>query len=169
MSSSETSEIEFVAAVREYCGWLEQEPYEPESERFTALVLLSRLYATALTLPEVDPGSLPPFPNQGDAQLSARDEQVMARLSAFPMRSYWRLDGGGEQGGEKVTDDVARDLFLTYSAVRPLLDVFDSGEERRNGAVWSWRAGFWGDWGHHSSNAIQALHKYYHEKAWADE
>jgi hypothetical protein len=169
MSSSETSVGEFVAAAREYCRWLELEPRDSETELFTALVLLSKLYASALTLPDVDPESLPPLEQRDDALASAREEKVIARLDGFPTRFYWRLDGHVGNGGDKVEDDLARDLFLTYAAVRPHLDDFDSRMDRRGGAIWSWRYSFWGDWGRHSSNAIQVLHKYFHDKAWSDD
>ncbi len=169
MSKSDTSVAEFVAAAREYCTWLELEPRDSDTERFTALLLLSKLYASALTLPNVDADSLPPLKQRDDPLVSAREERVMARLDHFPTRSYWRVDGPDGNGGEKVEDDVARDLFLTYAAVRPHLDDFDSGVERRGQAMWAWRYSFWADWGRHSSNAIQVLHKHFHDKAWSDD
>ena len=159
---------EFVAACRELCTWLEEPPGDEEDERFTALVLLSRLHAAALQLPDVDSNSAgdPPL---DEPDLTEQDEKVMARLGAFPTPAYWRLDGDGSDGGEKVEDSIARDLFLTYTAIRPGLDEFDSGPERRAWAIWSWRYTFWADWGSHAANAIQALQKHFHDKAWSDE
>jgi Domain of unknown function (DUF5063) len=168
MSGSESDVAAFVAAAREYCGWVEHEPYDADTDRFTALVLVSKLYASALRLPRVDVESTLGSPANHSPVDEAREEKAMARMDAFPTRTYWRLDGGTEEGGEKVEDDVGRDLFLTYAAVRPLLDVFDSGVERRGWAIWAWRFGFWGDWGRHSSNAIQVLHKCFHDRAWND-
>ena len=49
------SATSFVEAVAEYCAWAESEPAAPEVEARTALRLLVRLYADALTLePPVD-------------------------------------------------------------------------------------------------------------------
>jgi hypothetical protein len=92
----------------------------------------------------------------------------MTRLGGFPTPEYWRLEGDGGDGGEKVEESVARDLFLTYASIRRGLDEFDLGAERRGCAVWSWRYSFWGDWGLHSANAIQALQEHFREKAWSE-
>ena len=169
MERSETAVAEFVSAAREFCAWLEGPPDEdPDAERFTALLLLSALHAKALLLPDVDEGALVGDLRHETKEDSARQHGVMKRLESFPTRTYWRLDGDSATGGEKVSDDVGRDLFLTYAAIRPMLDDFASGGRHRGLAIWSWRYTFWGDWGRHSTNAIQVLQKYFHEKAWSD-
>lgn len=169
MPDSEPEVSGFVAAAREFCEWVEGPPADDDTERFTALVLLSVLYARALVLPEVGAESLEVevLPDS-DADID-REQRAMERLGAFPTPTYWRLDGHGDGGGEKVEDDLGRDLFLTYAAVRPILDEFDVGPDKRGLAIWAWRYSFWADWGVHSTNAIQILHRYFHDKAWSDE
>jgi Domain of unknown function (DUF5063) len=167
MSDTESDVAAFVAAAREFCAWLEGPAADADTERFTALVLLSALYAQALRLPSVDLDALPPADPPLGALSEDQDRDIMARLDAFPARDYWRLEGG--EGGEKVTDDVARDLYLTYTAVRPGLDDLDQGAARRGGAIWSWRFALWLDWGGHATHAIAALHQYFHDKAAGDD
>ena len=167
MSGAEDDVAVFVAAAREFCGWLEGPPADADTERFTALVLLSNLYARALRLPDVDPDSLPPDDTTRRQLTEDEDRRIMARLDAFPLRDYWRLEGG--EDGEKMADDLARDLYLTYTAVRPALDDFDSGVAGRGWALWSWRFSLWLDWGGHATHAIAALHQYFHDKAAGDD
>lgn len=159
---------EFVDAARSFCSWLEKEPYDDESDRFTALVLLSSLYSAALHLPEISDKSLPPGGNPAvrDDKLS---NAVMNRLDRFPFRYYWRVEKTSEDTLEKIEDDMARDLFLTYAAVKSSLLVFDQGSKYRDAAVWSWCFSFWLDWGRHCTNAIQALHAQFHEQLNRDE
>jgi hypothetical protein len=94
--------------------------------------------------------------------------KVRDRLERFPQRKYWRIKTIGDGNGgkvETVEDDIGRDLFLTYTAVKDSLLLFDQGQVCRDRAVWFWRFTFWLDWGKHSSNAIQALHGQFHEEA----
>jgi len=168
MAGSESDVAAFVAAAREFCGWVENAPGDDETERFTALVLLSALHARALKLPEIGSEALEHVvPRQHEPD--GKYQKAIERLRAFPTPTYWRLEGCGEDGGEKVEDDLGRDLYLTYSAVRRSLDDFDSGPEQRPAAIWSWSYTFWGDWGRHSTNAVQVLQQHFYDKAWSDE
>lgn len=67
-----------------------------------------------------------------------------------------------------MEDSIARDLFMTYTAINPGLAEFDLAE-RKSWAIWSWRYSFWAYWGQHAANAIQALQKHYYDKAWSDD
>ena len=166
---TEQSVAEFVAAAREFCDWIEDSPNDDDdTERFTALVLLSNLYARALHLPEVDSASLPPPPDHVEED-PVHTERIMTRLGRFPGREYWRLDRPTDENADKVADDLGRDLYLTYCSVRDSLETFDSGVDRRGSAIWSWTYTFYADWGRHATHAIQVLHEHFHEKAWSDE
>ena len=169
MSSSEPDVAEFVAAAREFCEWAESDPADDETERFTALVLLSNLYARALRLPQVDMESFPSFPLESMEERPDQFDSVMTRLGKFPGREYWWLEESRNENAERVADDLGRDLYMTYTAVRPALDDFDSGADLRGRAIWTWSYTFWADWGRHSTHAIQVLHEHFHEKAWSDE
>ncbi len=71
----------------------------------------------------------------------------MDRVVKFPARDYWRIENSTDDTpGEKAQDDVARDLYLVYAPVRPLVVDLESKGPRRLSAVWSCRYMFWADW-----------------------
>ena len=166
---SEQAIDRFAETAHGFCSWLEQEPADDASERFTALRFLSSLYDQALQLPEIRDESTAGASCERSEAPQAMLDRVMKRLERFPARSYWRVDRSARGEVEKVEDDIARDLFLTYSGVRHSLSDFSRGGKFRYLAVWSWRFTFWLDWGRHSTNAIQALHAQFHEEANRDE
>ena len=164
-NESEEAIDRFAETAREFCSWLEGEPSDDMSERFTALRFLSRLYDQALQLPEIRDEHMAGAASEWSEMSAELTDRVMKRLDRFPTRSYWRIDRTSESEVEKVEDDVARDLFLTYSGVKDSLTDFDRGNQSRYRAAWSWRFTFWLDWGRHSTNAIQALHAQFHDEA----
>ena len=163
MNESDEYVNHFAEAARVFCSWLESDRDDDASERFTALRLLSTLYSTALHLPDIAEDRLPPGGNPSDDNRKLTEE-VMNRLDRFPNRYYWRIEKTHGDDREKFEDDIARDLYLTYSGVKSNLLLFDRGGKYRDAAVWSWRFSFWLDWGRHSANAIQALHSQFHEE-----
>jgi hypothetical protein len=168
VKETENAIDQFAQAARAFCSWLEEDPYDDASERYAALCLLSGLYSAAVRLPQIPnerlrAGAHPP---NLDKQLT---EKVMNRLDRFPKREYWRIEKTAKGDAERVDDDIARDLFLTYSAVKSSLLLFDQGKQYCDMAVWSWLFSFWLDWGGHSTNAIQALHSQFHEELSRDE
>jgi hypothetical protein len=147
---------DFVAAARDYCGWLEASPVvPPEQELLTALQLLSRLYACAAWLPEAEApcleklDALPELPVE--AIQAARD-----RLKVFPLQYYWEVfHAVSEQPGETVCGDVVDDLVDIYKDVKEGLVLYASGDLPL--AVWHWRTTWGFHWGRHVVSALKAI------------
>jgi uncharacterized protein DUF5063 len=158
----------FAAVARDFCSWLE-EPAGGPPDPYAALRRLACLYDGALHLPEIGNEYLESAGAMRSEAPANLRERVMARLTDFPEPKYWRVALSRNRGVESVEDDLARDIFLTYSAVKGSLSDFELGREYRYSSVWSWRFSFWLDWGRHATNAIQALHARFHEDANEDE
>jgi len=159
----------FAETAHAFCSWLENDPHEDAgSELFTALCLLSSLYSSALQLPEIPTDQLPKRPNHRDNDRDL-NKKVMARLDRFPLRQYWRVEHSANGNVTPFEDDIARDLYLSYAAVKSGLVTFEQGQQYHTLAAWSWHFSFWLDWGHHSSNAIQGLHNHFHEQVHNEE
>jgi len=109
--------------------------------------LLANLYASALALPEVPDSALDDVARGTSDAEAALEKRVMDRVVKFPARDYWRIENSTDDTpGEKAQDDVARDLYLVYAPVRPLVVDLESKGPRRLSAVWSCRYMFWADW-----------------------
>lgn len=135
----------FVEHARAYCAFVEHPVAENWSR--SAAQLLASLYAGALSLDAVDPGTLdvealelPPAPTS---------------ISAAP--PYWMVlePLAMEQDAVIGVGDLKDDLLDVYRDIRKGLAALDADPAT---AQWYWRMMFDAHWGAHASDALRILH-----------
>jgi len=155
------SETSFVEAVAEYCAWAESEPAAPEVEARTALRLLARLYADALTLePPVDID----YDLDGE-HLSHEDWMpFLKRFGSLPFSYYGVVfDPLLEPPEDPVVGDLADDLADIYHDLHEGLSLERAGHHGE--AIYTWRDSFRTHWGDHATSGIRALHAWFEKEA----
>lgn len=142
----------FAEVARGYCSWCEGASLgsDPETQ---AAGWLSRLYAGALALPELDVESDEGRPNPPQAE-AARAEKNLAPFRGWYYREFF--DPDPTLADESCMGDVGDDLMDIYRDVRAGLVLFNNGET--NDAAWHWRFHHRVHWGRHVVGALVALH-----------
>ncbi len=143
----------FAQSATDYCQWLEGPGDEATEDHFLATRLLAELYASALALPDCEPGQVGAI--RVPDQVLAR---VRERLQSFPFQYYWEIFNPVALEPEvPVCGDIVDDLLDVYRDVKEGLDIYQASEES---AVWHWRATFGFHWGRHVASALHALHNF---------
>ena len=114
---------------------------------------LSRLYAAALALPEVEPENSDGLPDLPPGLLE-RAKNNLASFNGRYYREYFNPDAS--LNDESVVGDIGDDLLDTYKDIRAGLLLFERGETTE--ALWHWAFLHRIHWGRHAVGAIFALH-----------
>jgi Domain of unknown function (DUF5063) len=153
MSVSQNSDLNnFAEIARGFCSWCESSILEEEADT-QAASWLCKLYAAALTLPEVNSESSDDLPDIPPLLLE-RTKKNLAHFNGRYYREYFSPDP--TLNDEPVMGDIGDDLLDIYKDIRPSLFLFEQGEATE--AVWYWRFLHNIHWGRHAVGAIFALH-----------
>jgi len=144
----------FAAVARQFCGWLDGAPKEPDVESHRALAATTALLDAAIRLPfNLPPPELRSHPKDN----RERWKRAHGRCAALPFQYYSEVfDPFADPPEEPVCGDVADDLADIYRDVRAGLDLFDAG--RHEAALGHWSFHFACHWGEHATSAIRALY-----------
>jgi Domain of unknown function (DUF5063) len=153
MSSSQNADVNnFAEIARGFCSWCESSTLEGEADA-QAASWLCKLYAAALTLPDVNSESSDDLPDIPLLLL----ERTKKNLASFNGRYYREcFNPDPSLSDEPVIGDIGDDLLDIYKDIRPGLVLYDSGETTE--AIWYWRFLHNVHWGRHAAGAIFALH-----------
>jgi hypothetical protein len=147
----------FVNEARVFCGWAVGSDGSAMTVA-SALLRVTSLYSSALSLPEPWSDTLPE--NIPDIQFAAADINAMTeRVSALPIPFYWEVfDPFEVPPKEPVGGHLLDDIGDIYRDVAGGLVLFDAG--RADEALWEWGYNFRIHWGEHATSAIRALHAF---------
>ena len=121
--------------------------------------MLSRLYASALTLPAVRPLS-----QSAPARLKWDQQSVEQRFRFLPSRYYSDVFDPWEMSEEPVVADLADDLRDIYLDLQMGLAALESSPWQE--AAWIWRNSFCTHWGRHAVSALKVLHGLAMKEIW---
>jgi hypothetical protein len=144
---------EFARWAREFCERVEDPgPVAPEVFHLELARLLSRLYAAAMDLPEVEVGS----ETYEDIPVSELPPSLGEKVGA---QYYWTVFNPITEN-ETVVGDLLDDLGDIHKDLRRGLVLWDRGTpEFQADAAWRWRFSFGTHWGKHALEALTALHQ----------
>lgn len=146
---------EFGAVAKEFCDWAEGIPDTSAEEHLKSLALLSKLYATALALPETEPSD--DFSTQEPPSIEYK--KMHERFGSLPFQYYQDIFNPlSEEAEEPVTGDICDDLADIYKDIKEGLWYFE--QHRVADAAFHWRMHFGFHWGRHLTSALKALHCY---------
>jgi hypothetical protein len=150
-----TTDIQaFVALVREYRAVVDgADDRAPHALLRRCAVLLPRIYAAGLELPDVEP--------ETESVDTRTIESPMRRLGALlgQYDSYLEIFDPYEEG-EQVRGLISDDLADVYLDLVEPLAAFESG--RVQDAVWSWKLSIRGHCGDHIVDTMRAVHRLIH-------
>jgi hypothetical protein len=123
-----------------------------------ALVLVTRLYLTALALPPVWCGEHDHTAEAPAVAGSRSGQDIYSRLAArLPFQQYGEVFNPLPVPPEQpVVGDVADDLTDIFAEVDGGLRQYEAGH--RTDAVWEWGFYLVHHWGEHATSAMRALH-----------
>ena len=146
----------FAQLARELVRWARAEPADAAHEATTALSLVSRLYAAALTLELVEVDGESAEPTRID---HAGWQAAYRRFGALPIGYYSVVFHPLLVPAEEpMTGDLADDLADIYRDLLDGLELYDRGF--LSDAQWQWAFGFRAHWGKHAVSALAALHEW---------
>jgi hypothetical protein len=153
MNSEQTSAVGvFEAVASGFCAWCEGPSLGAEPEVVAAL-WLAKLYAAALSLPNVGPENEEGLPSLPEAEAN-RAKANLACFNGSYYREYFDPDPSLDE--ESVMGDIGDDLLDTYKDVKAGLVLFKRGNPQE--ALWHWRFLHRIHWGRHAVGALFALH-----------
>ena len=150
--SSPSSANAFALIARDFCAWCEAPSLGAEKES-AAAAWLSKLYAAALALPEVEPENEEGLPNLPEAAL-AKARSNLACFNGWYYREFFDPNPTLEE--EPVMGDIGDDLLDTYKDIKAGCLLFERGEATE--ALWQWSFLHRVHWGRHAVGALFALH-----------
>lgn len=174
--SIEQVALEFAAAAKGYCDWLEKISCSTIDELHQARRLLSELQVLAIDFPEfnISDDSSEEENSWDDLETHFSDMSRKAerdykeskplydRLQSLPLNRYWFVFNPLEEPpGEALAGSLADDLADIYMDLKRGLAEYDEG--RHEDAVWSWHFFYLSHWGKHLTGALRALHWYLSE------
>ena len=125
------------------------------------IVVLPRLYASALDLPPIDSKG-----TYEERRLTSKEWQILFKSLGRKLGRYSRY---WEIFNPYVRDDVvasslADDLADIYGDIKPGLQMYNQGPRgARNTAIWTWSVLLIYHWGHHATQALRALQQLHSE------
>jgi len=150
---------QFACEAKSYCQWMLIDKNSGPGVAREALVRITRLYLTALALPNKFPQAVETgSPGQGSTPRSWQDlyPVLAARL---PFQHYGEVFNPlPVPPEESIVGDLADDLSDIFGDVDRGLRLFETG--RQEEAAWDWRFSLVHHWGEHATSAIRALHCY---------
>jgi len=152
MSPSSPSATAFAELGHAFCAWCEGPSLGAEKEA-SAAAWLSKLYAAALALPEVEPEHGEGMPDLPEAAL-ATARGNLASFNGWYYREFFDPDPTLEE--EPGIGDIGDDLLDTYKDIKGGCLLFERGETRE--ALWQWSFLHRVHWGRHAVGALFALH-----------
>ena len=146
------SVTQFAALAKEFCAWCEGESEDAVQLR-TAAIWLARLYAAALELPYVEPGT-----DESESVQHAESEELGKRgLAGYWGQNYRQVfDPRPENNESPVMADLGDDLTGVYTDIKRSLAIYEAGNIKE--AVWQWRFDLETHWGHHAVGALFGIH-----------
>lgn len=142
----------FAEAAQAYCSWCEGHLLDMEKEASLA-ALLARLYAAALTLPEVGPENEEGLPELPEAALASAKTNL-SYFNGWYYREFFDPDPTLDD--EAGMGDVGDDVLDIYKDVKAGCLLYERGETAD--ALWHWSFLHRFHWGRHAVGAIFALH-----------
>ena len=146
------SEVAFAEVALGFCTWCEGSSLGGEKELSTA-TWLSKLYAAALSLPDVGPENEDGLPSIPEGVL-AKARSNLAYFNGWYYREFFDPDPTVEE--DPVMGDVGDDLLDTYKDIKAGLLLFERGAGAD--ALWHWSFLHRIHWGRHVVGALFALH-----------
>lgn len=140
----------FAMLAHEFCTWAEAPPRDSQDELRCAQRLLSRLYASALELPEGDPVDA-----ERPAEGALSHDAAFRRFGALPVNMYATCDPLIVPCETPGVGDVADDLADIYADLHRGLAMYRAGDTDAAAREWSFH--FRAHWGDHAVGALAAL------------
>ncbi|MDA0242702.1 MAG: DUF5063 domain-containing protein [Chloroflexi bacterium] len=140
----------FNTAALAYCKWAEGDAKSPEQDVVEALRHLTKLYALALSLPDIH--------GEEDAlNLSVDDfKHLVQRFSNLPFELYAVCFNPLDLDKSHVVGSISDDLADIWRDLYSGVNLYSAGHQ--SAAAWHWRFHFLSHWGRHVVSAISALH-----------
>ncbi|MDR2550848.1 MAG: DUF5063 domain-containing protein [Desulfobulbus sp.] len=143
---------EFAKIANGFCGWCET-AFDLQSTEISAAVWLARLYAQALTLPDIEPENLND-PSAISPESLVKADKNLSAFDGYYYRMFFNPDSLSDE--EPVMGNLGDDLRDIYKDIKEGLTLFESGE--LDNALWHWSFLYKVHWGRHASSALFAIH-----------
>jgi len=141
---------DFAALADAFCRWAEADALDGAQELQLARVLLAKLYAAALVLPDSTPRETDPTEKP-----TLLPREAFRRFGALPINMYATCDPLVVPCEQPGVGDVADDLADIYADLHRGLVLYRSGDVAA--AAWEWSFRFRFHWGDHAVGALSAL------------
>jgi hypothetical protein len=142
----------FAEVARGFCAWCEGSSLGAERE-VAAASWLSKLYAAALLLPNVEPENSDGLPDLPAAE-AGKAKSNLACFNGHYYREYFDPDPTLDE--ESVMGDIGDDLLDTYKDIKAGCVLLEHGQSEE--ALWQWAFLHRIHWGRHAVGALFALH-----------
>jgi hypothetical protein len=145
---------QFALHVRGFREWVDHGTDTGAEATSSALKHVTRLYLSALNLPNPDNSAPDRNAERGGG---AEFEGVYQAMTRLPLRHYSEVfDPLPVPAESPVVGDLPDDLADIYTEVTAGLRAYEAGD--RDTAVWHLGLTFIHHWGEHATSAIRALH-----------
>jgi hypothetical protein len=141
---------DFAAIADAFCRWAEADALDGAQELQLARILLAKLYAAALVLPDGTPSEIDPIETP-----SLSPQKAFCRFGELPINMYATCDPLVVPCEQPGVGDVADDLAGIYADLHRGLVLYRSGDVAA--ATWEWSFSFRSHWGDHAVGALTAL------------
>jgi hypothetical protein len=167
---------QFKEIAERYCTLLEAVPEDNSIWTQQVLVTLSRLYALAHDLPDIElPDDAPDISDSINVTIAER-KKVSDRVKSIlgTQVAYWAYidpTEPSESSDEPVFGNLADDLADIYRDIKPGLRAWATGDDRYlTSIIIAWKFPLFGShWGVHAVSALRALHPLVYLKEMQDE
>jgi hypothetical protein len=157
--------VNFVAAVRKFCGLVESCADNAENWIKRTLSALSDLYSCALHMPILNIDDVPEF-DEGDYDVSDEEvRQISGNIGSLlqEQRYYWMCFEPAElpiDENEPVIGDIVDDLSDIYRDIKPGLNAWNTENDSIIPIIiFNWNfPNFQTHWGLHALSALRLLH-----------
>jgi hypothetical protein len=146
----------FYTLAKAFCAFAQGEPSAHDAR--IAQMLLARLYAAALELPEGIGEEV-----QGEPMSLEEWQVVHQRFASLPVRRYSAPFQPLNETDSASIADVAEDLADIYRDIKRGLAQYERGAHAA--AAWEWSLHFHAHWGRNALAALSALHAWRSQQA----
>lgn len=155
---------EFVRNSESFVTWIETPPVDKIDEASSALLHLSKLYASALQLMKVDVAKDDSEEDPESCKVTVEQwKEVYESLNHLPFTYYREVESPHDSDGEVIFTDLVEDITDTYQDVAEGLNLYKTGQNEQ--AVCHWQMTFEFHWGRHVLGAMKAIHSYFQEES----
>lgn len=147
----------FAVRARAFVAWCNSDHAGKNAAQIQreSLAQLSRLYAAALDLPDVD---FVPAPDPPEHSQQAR-ERLAANLRPLPFQYYWEVFTPTDHADQTpACGDLFDDFLDIVGDLSDGLWLYDA--EHHAAAAFAWAQMFDAHWGRHAVSAMRALHTF---------